>query len=46
MPIDPDQGSTGGGTAVTVTGTNLGGATAVLFGDKQATITGNSATSV
>ncbi|MEU2432094.1 IPT/TIG domain-containing protein [Streptomyces sp. NPDC007861] len=46
MPIDPDQGSTGGGTAVTVTGTNLGGATAVLFGYKQATITGNSATSV
>lgn len=37
MPISPNQGSTGGGTAVTVTGTNLTGTTAVRFGTKPAT---------
>ncbi|MRH89328.1 cell surface protein [Nocardia sp. SYP-A9097] len=46
MPISPNQGSTGGGTTVTITGTNLGGATAVHFGSKLATITANTATSV
>ncbi|MEV4616525.1 IPT/TIG domain-containing protein [Kitasatospora sp. NPDC049258] len=46
MPISPNQGSTGGGTVVTITGTNLGGATAVKFGTKSATITANTATSV
>ncbi|MFE7542026.1 IPT/TIG domain-containing protein [Streptomyces platensis] len=46
MPISPNQGSTAGGTTVTITGTNLGGATAVKFGTKNATITGNTATSV
>ncbi|WP_228001489.1 IPT/TIG domain-containing protein [Nocardia australiensis] len=46
MPISPNQGSTGGGTTVVITGTNLGGATAVHFGSKLATITGNTATSV
>ncbi|MFI8435604.1 IPT/TIG domain-containing protein [Streptomyces sp. NPDC079020] len=46
MPISPNQGSTGGGTTVTITGTNLGGATAVKFGSKLATITANTATSV
>ncbi|MFG2196094.1 IPT/TIG domain-containing protein [Streptomyces sp. NPDC048639] len=46
MPIDPDQGSSGGGSTVTFTGTALGGATAVRFGDRPATITENSATSV
>ncbi|MCF3145907.1 IPT/TIG domain-containing protein [Streptomyces platensis] len=46
MPISPNQGSTGGGTTVTITGTNLGGATAVKFGTKNATITANTATSV
>ncbi|WP_331767694.1 IPT/TIG domain-containing protein [Embleya sp. NBC_00896] len=37
MPISPNQGSTGGGTLVTVTGTNLTGTTAVKFGTKPAT---------
>jgi hypothetical protein len=46
MPISPNQGSTGGGTAVTITGTSLGGATAVHFGSKLGTITANTATSV
>ncbi|MEW2433410.1 IPT/TIG domain-containing protein [Streptomyces caniferus] len=46
MPISPSQGSTGGGTVVTITGTNLAGATAVRFGTKTATITANTPTSV
>ncbi|WP_077193888.1 IPT/TIG domain-containing protein [Streptomyces lydicus] len=46
MPISPNQGSTGGGTTVTITGTNLGGATSVHFGTKTATITANTPTSV
>ncbi|MYZ34786.1 MULTISPECIES: IPT/TIG domain-containing protein [unclassified Streptomyces] len=46
MPISPSQGSTGGGNTVTITGTNLAGATAVHFGSKLATITANTATSV
>ncbi|MGW7577277.1 IPT/TIG domain-containing protein [Streptomyces sp. NPDC054765] len=46
MPINPDQGSTGGGSAVTFTGTQLADATAVLFGTKPAAITANTATSV
>lgn len=46
MPISPNQGSTGGGTTVTITGVNLGGATAVTFGTKPATITANTPTSV
>ncbi|MEV0537949.1 IPT/TIG domain-containing protein [Kitasatospora sp. NPDC050463] len=46
MPISPNQGSTGGGTTVTITGTSLAGATAVRFGSKLATITANTATSV
>lgn len=46
MPISPSQGTTGGGTTVTITGTNLGSATAVRFGSKTATITGNTETSV
>ncbi|SCK11434.1 IPT/TIG domain-containing protein [Streptomyces sp. WMMB 714] len=37
MPISPSQGSTGGGTTVTITGTNLSGTTAVRFGNKSAT---------
>lgn len=37
MPISPNQGSTGGGTTVTITGTNLSGTTAVTFGTKPAT---------
>ncbi|WP_406271461.1 ice-binding family protein [Nocardia sp. NBC_00881] len=46
MPLSPNQGSTGGGTVVTITGTNLGGATAVRFGSKPAAITANTPTSV
>jgi hypothetical protein len=37
MPISPNQGSSGGGTLVTITGTNLGGTTAVHFGTRLAT---------
>ncbi|MDN5384725.1 IPT/TIG domain-containing protein [Streptomyces sp. LB8] len=37
MPISPNQGSTGGGTLVTITGTNLSNTTAVRFGNKLAT---------
>jgi hypothetical protein len=46
VPISPNQGSSGGGQTVTITGINLGGATAVHFGSKLATITANTATSV
>jgi hypothetical protein len=46
MPISPNQGSTGGGTTVTLTGTNLSGAIAVHFGSKPATITADTATSI
>ncbi|MET9876719.1 IPT/TIG domain-containing protein [Actinacidiphila glaucinigra] len=46
MPISPNQGSTAGGTVVTITGVNLAGATAVHFGTRLATITGNTPTSV
>ncbi|MFI0814998.1 IPT/TIG domain-containing protein [Streptomyces sp. NPDC021098] len=46
MPISPNQGSTGGGTVVTITGTNLANASAVHFGSKLATITANTPTSV
>ncbi|MEU7633056.1 IPT/TIG domain-containing protein [Nocardia sp. NPDC049220] len=44
MPISPSQGATGGGTTVAITGTNLGGATAVHFGSKLATITADTTT--
>lgn len=37
MPISPNQGSSGGGTLVTITGTNLSGTTAVHFGTRSAT---------
>ncbi|MER5430676.1 IPT/TIG domain-containing protein [Streptomyces sp. NPDC002588] len=37
MPVSPNQGSTGGGTLVTITGTNLSGTSAVKFGSKSAT---------
>ncbi|WP_405687556.1 IPT/TIG domain-containing protein [Streptomyces sp. NBC_00057] len=37
MPISPNEGSTGGGTLVTITGTNLSNAGAVKFGSKSAT---------
>lgn len=46
MPLTPNKGSTGGGTTVVITGTNLSGTSAVRFGTKLATITGNTPTSV
>ena len=44
--ISPCYGPTAGGTSVTITGTNLTGATSVKFGTTPGTITSNSATSV
>ncbi|MFF1960340.1 IPT/TIG domain-containing protein [Streptomyces sp. NPDC058220] len=41
MPLSPNQGSSGGGTTVTITGTNLSGTTAVKFGSKPATAVTN-----
>ncbi|MEU6347625.1 IPT/TIG domain-containing protein [Streptomyces sp. NPDC046977] len=46
MPISPNQGSSGGGTTVTITGVNLAGTTAVHFGTRLATIVGVTPTSV
>ncbi|MEU7428330.1 IPT/TIG domain-containing protein [Streptomyces sp. NPDC040750] len=37
MPISPNQGSTGGGALVTITGTNLANTSKVMFGNKPAT---------
>jgi hypothetical protein len=44
--IHPNQGPTGGGTSVTITGTNLSAATVVKFGATAGTITGDSPSSV
>jgi hypothetical protein len=45
--VAPTQGSPGGGTSVTITGTNLSGASAVTFGGAAATtFTVNSATQI
>ena len=44
--INPTSGPTAGGTRVTITGTNLAGATAVKFGTTSATITADTATSI
>ncbi|MFD9540687.1 IPT/TIG domain-containing protein [Streptomyces sp. NPDC060022] len=46
MPISPNQGSTSGGTTITITGVNLAGATAVRFGSRTATIISNTPTSI
>lgn len=46
MPISPNQGSSAGGTAVTITGTGLSNASAVHFGVNLATITANTPTQV
>lgn len=37
MPVSANQGSTGGGTLMTITGTNLSGTSAVEFPSKSAT---------
>ena len=44
--VAPDSGTPAGGTSVTITGTNLAGATAVDFGSAAANITADSATSI
>lgn len=45
--ISPSSGTTAGGTSVVITGTNLTGATSVLFGSTAGTgVTVNSATSI
>jgi hypothetical protein len=44
--VAPTSGTTAGGTSVTITGTNLTGATAVTFGGSAGTITANAATSI
>ena len=44
--ISPTTGPTAGGTSVTITGTNLGSASAVKFGTESATITSNTATQI
>ena len=44
--LNPTAGPTAGGNSVTITGTNLTGATAVKFGTASATITTDTATSI
>jgi hypothetical protein len=44
--VSPSTGTTGGGTAVTISGTNLGGATGVSFGGAGGTITADSGTQI
>ncbi|MDA8295329.1 MAG: IPT/TIG domain-containing protein [Actinomycetota bacterium] len=44
--ISPTSGPTAGGTSVTITGTNLAGATAVVFGTTAGSITADRATSI
>src|SRR5438477_13071552 len=46
MPISPNQGSSSGGTTVTITGVNLSSTQEVFFGSNTATITANTPTSV
>lgn len=36
MPVAPNQGSTGGGDAVTLTGSHFTGTTSVRYGSRQA----------
>src|SRR6202034_4844027 len=44
--ISPNSGSTAGGTKVTLTGTNLSGATGVSFGGASASIVSDSSTQI
>ena len=44
--LSPSSGTTAGGTAVTISGTNLGGATGVSFGGAGGTITADSSTQI
>jgi hypothetical protein len=44
--LTPNQGPTSGGNTVTISGTNLSGATSVQFGTHTATITANTASQI
>jgi hypothetical protein len=44
--LSPNRGPVGGGTSVTITGTGLAGATAVMFGDTGTSFTVNSDSSI
>ncbi|ABE40229.1 Outer membrane autotransporter barrel [Rhodopseudomonas palustris BisB5] len=44
--VTPSSGSTGGGTSVTITGTNLSGVTSVTVGGTAATLGTNTSTSI
>ena len=44
--VSPSSGPTAGGTSVSISGTNLAGASEVAFGSTAGTITANSATSI
>jgi IPT/TIG domain len=44
--LSPASGPTGGGTSVTISGSNLSGATGVSFGSTAATINSDSSTSI
>ena len=44
--VSPSSGPTAGGTSITITGTNLNGATSVLVGDSIATITSKQASQI
>jgi subtilisin family serine protease len=44
--VSPAAGPSGGGTSVTLTGSNLSGATSVRFGEASAAVTGSSSTSI
>jgi hypothetical protein len=44
--VSPSSGSTTGGTSVTISGSNLSGATAVKFGQTAGTITSDAATQI
>ena len=44
--VSPGTGPTGGGTVVTITGTNLAGATAVMFGSTEGVISSDTLTQI
>jgi len=44
--VRPNSGPTGGGTSVTISGSNLSGATGVSFGGKAGSITADSSTAI
>jgi hypothetical protein len=44
--LTPNQGPTAGGNSVTISGTNLSGATSVMFGNHAAAVTANTSTQI